>query len=270
MQHHTFTCSATPARYPHRTGRCNARALMRALLIGTLWAASAALAGGAEFAPLGPAGAPASAFPKPDRPVAEIISPIWANEKGRDATDEVGEVAGLMGLKAGMAIADIGAGSGYYTVRLAKLVGPDGRVYAQDITPGYLRGLRKRVDGLSLGNVTLSLGEGHDPRLAPRSLDAAVLVHMYHEIAQPYAFMHNLIPALKPGARVGIIDLDRKPEDHGTPPALLRCELAAVGYREIGFHQLKGDTGYLAIFEAPLDALPPSAIKACSDRSRSR
>jgi hypothetical protein len=85
-----------------------------------------------------------------------------------------------------------------------------------------------------LQNVTISLGEPHDPRLPAHSLDAAILVHMYHEIAQPYGLLYNLVPALKPSARVGIVDAIGPTSEHGTPPSLLRCELAAVGYREIG------------------------------------
>jgi hypothetical protein len=68
---------------------------------------------------------------------------------------------------------------------------------------------------------------------------------MYHEIAQPFAFLYNLVPALKPGARVGIVDLDRPIGEHGTRPDLLRCELAAVGYEEVSFTKLTGDIGYL-------------------------
>jgi hypothetical protein len=91
---------------------------------------------------------------------------------------------------------------------------------------------------------------------------------MYHEIAQPYAFLYNLAPALKRGAPVGIVDLDRPVGQHGTPPELLRCELAAVGYREMAFHALTGDAGYLAIFSPPApaerpkpEALPPCRMK---------
>lgn len=64
---------------------------------------------------------------------------------------------------------------------------------------------------------------------------------MYHEITQPYAFLYNLAPPLKPGARVGIVDLERRTSEHGTPIELLRCELSAVGYREIATHQVAGD-----------------------------
>ena len=93
---------------------------------------------------------------------------------------------------------------------------------------------------LGLQNVVISLGEPHDPRLPADSLDVAILVHMYHEIAQPYGLLYNLIPALKPGARVGIVDAYGPTSEHGTPPGLLRCELAAVGYREISLDRLTG------------------------------
>src|SRR5215831_9768906 len=196
-------------------------------------------------------GAPASAFPKPNRPVADIISPIWHDEQTRDAADEPGQLVRLLGIKPGMTIADIGAGSGYYTVRLPKIVGPNGRIIAQDVETDYLRDLGKRVHDLGLKNVTIGLGEPHDPRLPANAIDVAILVHMYHEIAQPYALLYNLIPALKPGARVGIVDAFRPTSEHDTPPSLLRCELAAVGYHEISLDRLDGSNAYLAIFAAP-------------------
>jgi len=215
--------------------------------------------------PLAPPGAPASAFPKPDRPVAEIVSPIWATEKERDAVKEADQIVAGLGLKPGMSVADLGAGSGYHTVRLARMLGPDGRVFAQDVMPDYLDGLAKRVRKEGLQNVTLVRGEPHDPRLPAGSVDAAILVHMYHEIAQPFAFLHNLVPALKPGARVGIVDLDRPIGEHGTRPALLRCEVAAMGYAEVSFTKLTGDIGYLAVFKPPTEAArtPPGQIKIC-------
>jgi SAM-dependent methyltransferase len=214
---------------------------------------------------LAPPGAPANAFPKIERPVAEIVSPSRSSEEKRDANNESGQLARLLGLKPGMTVADIGAGSGYHTVRLSRLLGPSGLVIAQDVTPNYLADLAKRTDRLNLQNVRLALGDPHDPRLPPQSLDAAILVHMYHEIAQPYALLYNLAPALRPGAPVGIVDLDKPIRQHGTPPDLLRCELAAVGYRETGFHKLTGDAGYLAIFSPPKEAnrTQPQAVVPC-------
>jgi hypothetical protein len=88
---------------------------------------------------------------------------------------------------------------------------------------------------------------------------------MYHEIAQPYALLYNLIPALKPGARVGIVDAFRPTSEHGTPPSLLRCELSVVGYREISFDRLTGSDAYLAVFAPPSVAsrTRPEAMVAC-------
>ena len=218
-----------------------------------------------NIGPLAPPGAPASAFPKPDRPVAEIVSPIWATEKERDAVKEADQLIAGLDLKPGMSVADLGAGSGYHTVRLARMLGPDGRVFAQDVMPKYLADLQKRVRKEGLPHVTLVRGEPHDPRLPAGSVDAAILVHMYHEIAQPFAFLYNLVPALKPGARVGIVDLDRPIGEHGTRPDLLRCELAAIGYEEVSFTKLTGDIGYLAVFRPPAEAArtAPNAIKPC-------
>jgi SAM-dependent methyltransferase len=212
-----------------------------------------------------PSGAPADVFPRPERPVADIVSPIWHGEKERDAAGEPRQLARLLGIKPGMTVADIGAGSGYYVVRLAPIVGPKGRIIAEDVVPEYLQDLRNRVRALGLQNVTISLGEPHDPRLPAHSLDAAILVHMYHEVAQPYGLLYNLAPALKPGARVGIVDAIGPTVNHGTPPSLLRCELAAVGYHEIGFHPLAGSNAYLAIFAPPSDEsrTRPDAIIAC-------
>jgi SAM-dependent methyltransferase len=225
-------------------------------------------ASAADIGYLAPPGVPAKRFPSPQRPVAQIVSPTRTGEEHRDALDEDGEIARRLALKPGMTVGDIGAGSGYHTVRLARLLGPTGSVVAQDVTPDYLEELAKRIDRMKLTNVTFALGEPHDPRLPASSLDAAILVHMYHEIAQPYAFLYNLAPALRRGARVGIVDLERPTADHGTPLALLRCELAAVGYHEISTTQLAGDGGYLAIFSPPDSAARKSLrdIVACSTR----
>jgi len=235
----------------------------------------ALIAGRAHAADIGylaPPGAGAKEFPSPRRPVAEIVSPTRTGEEHRDSLNEAGEIARLLELKPGMTVGDIGAGAGYHTVRLSRLLGPTGSVVAEDVTRDYLMELARRVEMLKLTNVKLALGEPQDPRLPASSLDAAILVHMYHEIAQPYAFLYNLAPALKPGARVGIVDLERPTAEHGTPIELLRCELAAVGYREIATHQLAGDGGYLAVFSPPEQASrkSPREIVACGDHAGPR
>ena len=194
---------------------------------------------------------PANSFPRPARPVARIVSPIWHDEKERDDADEPGQLVHLLGIKPGMTVADLGAGSGYYVVRLSPVVGSSGRIIAEDVEPEYLQRLRARVRELGLANVTVTRGEPHDAGLPAGSVDVAILVHMYHEVTQPYGLLYNLVPALKPGARIGIVDSFAPTPEHGTPPSLLRCELGAVGYREISFDQLKGSDAYLAVFAPP-------------------
>jgi len=247
---------------------------MRALAFATtlVVALGATHAFAADIGHLAPPGVPAKEFPSPQRPVAEIVSPSRSTEDHRDSINEAGEIARLLELRPGMTVGDIGAGSGYHTVRLSPLVGPTGTVVAEDVTRDYLRELARRTEGLGLKNVKLALGEPHDPRLPASSLDAAILVHMYHEISQPYAFLYNLVPALKRGARVGIVDLERPTSEHGTPIELLRCELSAVGYREIATYQLAGDGGYLAVFSPPGKAgrKSPRDIVACRHRTGTR
>lgn len=210
-------------------------------------------------------GVPADSFPAPSRPVADIVTDTWSSEDARDRAGEAERVVDLLGVRPGMRVADVGAGSGYYVARLSPRVGPEGRVYAQDVVADYLRKLSARVRREGLGNVTLVLGDPHDPRLPPDSVDLALLVHMYHEVEQPYGLLHNLRRALRPGGRVAVVDLDRPTARHGTPPALLRCEMAAVGYTPVAFHDLGPESGYLAVFAPPArGALPaPSSIRPC-------
>ena len=162
-------------------------ALLRAATI--VLALGASCASAAEIGYLAPPGIPASAFPLPQRPVAPIVSPSRSAEDRRDALNEAGQIAQILELKPGMTVGDIGAGSGYHTVRLSRLVGPTGSVIAEDVTRDYLVELARRTERLKLTNVRLALGEPHDPRLPGSLLDAAILVHMYHEIAQPYALL---------------------------------------------------------------------------------
>ncbi len=202
-------------------------------------------------------------FPAPDRPVARIVSPEYSDEPTRDGHGEADRVLDRLDIKAPLRVADIGAGLGYYTVRLARRLGPGATIYATDVKAEYLDQLRARLAREGIAGVTLILGLPRDPRLPPDSVDVAILSHMYHEIENPYEFLYRLHPSLSPGARVGIIDMDRPTNQHGTPPSLLRCELAAVGYRQIDLVSLDPADGYLAVFVRP-DALPPApALRAC-------
>ncbi len=204
--------------------------------------------------------APAAAFPLPGRPVAQIVSPAWDNEAARDKAGEAAQVIKLLGIDSGDVVADVGAGGGYYTMRVAPKVGPKGVVIAQDIVPKYLRQLKARVHKAGLTNVRFVLGTPSDPRLPRASVDTALLIHMYHEIAQPYDLLWKLRASLKPTGRIAIVDLDRDTEFHGTPKALLACEVKAVGFELVTMTEL--NPGYLAVFK-PGPAPDPASVKAC-------
>lgn len=210
-----------------------------------------------------PAAPQPSDFPAAARPVASIVSPRWSDEDSRDKAGEAVEVMDRAGVSPGMTVADIGAGEGYYTIRLAARIGEKGRVLAQDIVPGVRDALAERVTRERLDNVSVKLGTPDDPGLPPNSFDRVFLVHMYHEIASPYAFLWHLRPATKGGGRVIVVDADRPTNQHGTPPALLKCEFAAVGYRQVDFQPMPSAGGYLAAFEPNGDRPEPGAIKAC-------
>lgn len=169
----------------------------------------------------------------------------------------------LAQIGAGSTVADIGAGEGYYTVRLAARVGKGGRVLAEDIDPGAIERLGRRVEQERLDNVSIKTGTDDDPKLPANSFDRIFMVHMYHEVAEPYAFLWRLRPALRPGGSVIVVESDRPTNQHGMPPALLFCEFAAVGFRFTEFVRKPEVTGYYAKFEAVGPRPAPSAIRPC-------
>lgn len=202
-------------------------------------------------------------FPLPDRPVSRAANELVSSEVQRDSVNEAAVVMDLAGIGPGMSVADIGAGEGYYTVRLAQRVGPEGRVLAEDINPAATERLGTRAMRERLENVSIMLGAPDDPRLPPRSFDRILMVHMYHEVAEPYAFLWRLRPALRPGGRVIVVDVDRPTGTHGIPPALLFCELGAVGFRLTEFIRKPELQGYYAQFEAAGTRPAPTDIKPC-------
>lgn len=206
-------------------------------------------------------------FPAADRPVAHIVSSRWSNEEARDRLNEAGEVMDKAGIAPGMTVADIGAGEGYYTIRLAQRVGEHGRVLAEDIVASTRDTLAERVAREDLENVSVRLGAEADPKLPAASFDRVLMVHMYHEIAQPYEFLWRLRPSLKPDGLVVVVDANRQTRNHGTPPALLRCEFEAVGYRQASMTDMPSAGGYMVTFRAVGPRPEPAAIKPCVLRS---
>ena len=204
-----------------------------------------------------------SAFPEPRRPVSPIASSRYLNEDARDRVGEFDTVVRLAEVRAGMFVADIGAGEGYYTVRLSPLVGPEGRVLAQDIVPETIRELAQRVQRERLDNVAVKLGEPNNPLLPPASFDRVFMIHMYHEIARPSEFLWHLRGALKRDGRVIVVDADRPTDRHGTPPRLLVCEFGAVGYELTRFERLADTESYFAQFEPRGPTPQPEEIPVC-------
>lgn len=204
-----------------------------------------------------------SVFPEPQRPVAPIVSSRYLNEDARDSAGEFETVVRLAEIRRGMSVADIGAGEGYYTVRLSPIVGARGRVLAEDIVPETIQELAQRVQRERLDNVALTLGEADDPELPDASFDRILMIHMYHEIAQPYEFLWHLHDALKRGGSVVVVDADRPTDRHGTPPQLLVCEFNAVGYELKRFERLPDTESYFASFEPTGPKPQPQDIPTC-------
>jgi len=204
-------------------------------------------------------------FPKPDRDVPDVVSNQFSNEDARDERGEAQEVMDMADISEGMTVADIGAGEGYYTVRLAERVGEGGRVLAQDIDSEALERLGRRVERERLENIAITFGEADDPRLPDDSFDRIFLVHMYHEVAEPYAFLWRMWPALDAGGQIIVVDTDRPTARHGIPPELLFCEFRAVGYRLVEFVEKPDLKSYFARFERGEARTEPGRIQTCSN-----
>jgi len=202
-------------------------------------------------------------FPRAYRPVSELGGNAFSTEEARDDRNEANTVMDLANIRQGMTVADIGAGEGYYTVRLSERVGARGRVLAQDIDPDALRRLGSRVESERLDNVSIKLGAEDDPRLPQNSFDRVFMVHMYHEVGEPYAFLWRLRPALREGGQVIVVDVDRPTDQHGIAPGLLFCEFQAVGFRLVEFVRKPELAGYYAQFEAAGSRPEPGAIDPC-------
>jgi SAM-dependent methyltransferase len=161
----------------------------------------------------------------------------WLERPERDAEEQPSKAIKALEVGPGQVVADVGAGSGYYTVRLAEAVGPDGRVFATDIQPEMLSLLRDRAARNRLDNVELVLGAEDDPRLPPGAFDLVLMVDVYHEFGRPQAMLQHLRRALKPDGRLVLIEYRKESrwvpirEEHKMSVAEARMELEAEGYR---------------------------------------
>lgn len=205
----------------------------------------------------------ATDFPRAHRPVSDLSGSQFSNETQRDSVGEAAKVMDLAEIKPGMTVADIGAGEGYYTVRLAEKVGRDGRVLASDIDRDVLNRLGQRIERERLDNVSLKLGTPDDPKLPEDSFDRVFLVHMYHEVQEPYAFLWRLWPSLREDGKLIVVDVDRPTSQHGIDPLLLSCEFERVGFKLDAFKDAPELAGYYAQFKRAATRPEPAAIKPC-------
>jgi SAM-dependent methyltransferase len=171
---------------------------------------------------------------------------------GRDKRLQINRVMDILGVTSGKSVADIGAGSGWFTVRAARRVGEGGTVYAVDINPQSIKYMADRAQKERLRNVKTILGKADDPLLPAASVDSVLLLKTYHEVAEPVALLQKLRAALRPGAKVGIIDRDGNGEDHGVGRDVVLREAAQAGYRLLNQYDfVKGDKmDYFLVFKA--------------------
>ncbi len=172
-------------------------------------------------------------------------------DPNRDKLLQTGKVLDTLRLHPGSDIADIGAGGGWFTVRAARRVGPNGHVYAEDINPKAVEAIRTRAQNEHLADITAVLGTPDDPRLTPDSLDAALMLRVYHEVAHTDRLLPVLVRALRPGARFAVIDHPGNGADHGINPEVVRAEVTHAGLRYVGLYDFtKADQNdYMEVFE---------------------
>ncbi len=172
---------------------------------------------------------------------------------GRDQRLRINRVMDILGIAPGKSVADIGAGSGWFTVRAARRVGPSGTVYAVDINPEAIRYIDLRVRKESVPNVKTILGKADDPMLPKDSLDAVLLLKTYHEVADPVALLEHLRPALRPGARLGVIDRNGNGTNHGVNREVVIKEAESAGYHLVQSYDFVKDDGmdYFLLFTVP-------------------
>jgi SAM-dependent methyltransferase len=170
--------------------------------------------------------------------------------KDRDQKLQVQRVMDILGIKEGKKVADIGAGSGWFTVRAAKRVGRTGIVYAVDINPESIAYINRRIQRDGIGNVHAILSKEDDPGLSKNSIDSVLLLKTYHEVAHPVLLLKNLRRSLLSGARIGIIDRNGKGDDHGVSRDVVIQEAAQAGYQlQEQYDFVKGDgQDYFLVF----------------------
>lgn len=229
------------------------RALLWALLLAPPLGCSVAKTQvGRQTAP-----APSPAPPPPDeieRPASEPYRGDLSifEDPQRDRNLQIDRVMDVLGIGGGSDVADIGAGSGWFTVRAARRVGDGGLVYAVEINRDYLKYIEDRAAREKLPNVRAVLGREDDPLLPAASVDAVLLLKTYHELSQPVRLLRRVRQAMREGARLGIIDRDGKGDDHGIGADAVIEEAGRAGFKLVERHDFVKPDGmdYFLVFRA--------------------
>ncbi len=233
-----------------RVRRWNGAILVAMLVVSaSQWACGSSKATQAPAQAAVPAKAQQTAEPrKTSTPYTGDLS-IFERED-RDDKLQVQRVMDILGVVRGARVADIGAGSGWFTVRAAKRVGEQGVVYAVDINPEAIAYINRRAEQGKIHNVHTVLGSADDPKLPADSVDCVLMLKTYHEIAHPVVLLENLRKSLRAGARVGVIDRNGNGEDHGLAREVVVAEAAQAGYQKIEEYDfVKGDKeDYFLVF----------------------
>jgi predicted methyltransferase len=170
---------------------------------------------------------------------------------GRENKLQINRVMDMLGIQPGKTVADVGAGSGWFTVRAARRVTDKGTVYAVDINPEAIDYINRRAQREALHNVKTVLGHEDDPLLPAASVDAVLLLKTYHEVAEPVTLLSHLRHSLKPGAQVGIIDRNGNGQDHGVAKEVVIREASEAGFKLVSQSDfVKDGMDYFLIFAA--------------------
>jgi ubiquinone/menaquinone biosynthesis C-methylase UbiE len=171
---------------------------------------------------------------------------------GREDRLQINRVMDILAIAPGKSVADIGAGSGWFTVRAARRVSASGQVYAVDINPEAIQYIDNRIQKEQLPNVKTILSKPDDPLLPADSIDAVLLLKTYHEVAHPVTLLRNLHPALHPGAKLGVIDRNGNGADHGIGRDVVIREAKEAGFKLLNQYDfVKADKmDYFLVFTA--------------------
>lgn len=200
-----------------------------------------------------PTPTPAAVESKIDRPVSDPYTGDLSifEDANRAKNLQIDRVMDILKITEGKSVADIGAGSGWFTVRAAKRIGETGKVFAVEINQEYIDHIANRAKKEGFTNIQTVLGTEDDPKLAAASVDACLILKTYHEIAEPIKVLEKLRKALKPGARLGIIDRNGKGDDHGLDKQKVIDEAKRAGFKikeQFDFTKADG-MDYFLVFE---------------------